>query len=100
MPQARKTEDEEPFYYVQLIDLEGGKIRFGPFTAKDFDHSAGIDAEPERSTPQQMAETLRDEIRQEGLVSMLKSFDLWGGLEIRLKGDNGTDILLGEVPSS
>lgn len=98
MPRARRDlEDEVPFYRVQLIDAELGKIRFGPFTTLEFDQAIDMGDDPERSTPHEMADVIRNRIRDKGLITALTELGIWGGVRIVLKGDDGTDILITEV---
>lgn len=99
MPRARKdTEDEVPFYYVQLIDAENGKIRFGPFTQDDYlKSSLGQLGKPGKPTPANMAKDITDCINRLGLVTALTHLGIYGGLRVILKGDDGTDLPLSEV---
>lgn len=96
--QARNTEDEVPFYYVQIIDAELGKIRFGPFTQADFIKSpVGALGQQKAPTPDVMARDIEKQIASLGLVSTLANLGIWGGLRIILKGDDGTDVPIYEV---
>lgn len=82
-PRKLNVPDEETFYYVQIVDAELGRIRFGPFT---IDQSVVS-----------VANDLTTLIEEEGLVRTLELYEIWGGLRISLKGDDGTDILLTEI---
>lgn len=85
-------EPEETFYHVQLIDAELGKIRFGPFTAAQT-----------WKTPELIAENLRKVMEADypdgGLEVALSQIEIFGGLRVFLTGDDGTRILITEVPS-
>ena len=91
-------EDEVPFYWVQIIDAELGKIRFGPFTEEEFLKSpVGALGQKKTATPAVMAQDIRKQVNTLGLVSALTSLGIWGGLVIKLRGDDGTDIEITEV---
>lgn len=99
MPRAKRvTEDEVPYYHVQLIDAERGRIRFGPFTQQEFLASpVGALGKDKKPTPEAMADDIRSQIASLGLISTLTALGVWGGIEIHLKGDDDTDYLIAEV---
>lgn len=86
---------EEVFYRVQIIDAEGGKIRFGPFTVDDIaELHPGVTAE---DLPGSIVTNLQQNIQSLGLEQALTFLGIWGGFRVFLKGDDGTDIGIWEV---
>jgi hypothetical protein len=84
MPPRKSDVDLPTHYYVTLIDAERNKVRFGPLTADE----------------------VADQQTQIGFLAtgslsiedFLKGCGLWGGLEVRLVSDDGTDEQLAEIP--
>lgn len=85
----RKT-DDETHYHIVLIDAERNSIRFGPFTLEEAGEGEGDVAE--------MANGFRKNLESNGVQSTLVLYGLWGGIEVRLRGDDGTDECLTEIP--
>ena len=46
-----------------------------------------------------MVENLKADIDNESLQKALEMYRLWGGIEVRLRGDDGTDECLTTIPS-
>lgn len=89
---SKTTEDKAPFYHVVVEDGEKNTIRFGPFTRAEV-----LDPDDE-DTPEAVAEALVVDIENHGLENALTYPGLWGGLTVRLIGDDGTHIKMCEIP--
>lgn len=85
---ARNTEEAKTHYHIVVVDGEGNRIRFGPLTSDDV----------EGFSPARFAKDLADDVANLGLEQTLAGLALWGGIRIRLEGDDGTKIEVCEIP--
>lgn len=97
MPRKIDRGEEETFFHIQIVDAELGRIRFGPFTIGDFDSLFNRNPKYPKSTPQEIAQVIQADIKNHGLVTALTNLGIYGGFEVRLTGDDGTNINVWEV---